>query len=137
MALSCLERALSLSSDDAMADVWYNIGQVAIGIGDLGLAYQAFKIAISEDSNHAEAYTNLGVLELRKGNIDAARSNFNTAHTLAPHMFEPCFNGALLAFKLGDFQDSYELAQKSLVAFPDHHDSHELLKQLRTHFTML
>jgi len=65
--------------------------QVAIGIGDLGLAYQAFKIAISEDSNHAEAYTNLGVLELRKGNIDAARSNFSTAHTLAPHMFEPCF----------------------------------------------
>ena len=41
MALSCLERALSLSSDEAMADVWYNIGQVAIGIGDLGLAYQA------------------------------------------------------------------------------------------------
>ena len=98
---------------------------------------QAFKISISEDSNHAEAYSNLGVLELRKGNIDAARSNFSTAHGLAPHMFEPCFNGALLAFKLGDFQDSYELAQKSLAAFPDHHDSHELLKQLRTHFTML
>ena len=137
MALSCLDRALSLASDNSMAEVWYNIGQVAIGIGDLGLAYQAFKIAISEDSNHAEAYTNLGVLELRKGNIDAARSNFNTAHTLAPHMFEPCFNGALLAFKLGDFQDSYELAQKSLAAFPDHHDTHELLKQLGTHFTML
>jgi tetratricopeptide repeat protein 8 len=98
---------------------------------------QAFKISISEDSNHAEAYSNLGVLELRKGNIDAARSNFSTAHGLAPHMFEPCFNGALLAFKLGDFQDSYELAQKSLAAFPDHHDSHELVKQLRTHFTML
>ena len=26
---------------------------------------------------------------------------------------------------------------RSLAAFPDHHDSHELLKQLRTHFTML
>jgi len=47
MALSCLERALFLASDDAMADVWYNIGQVAIGIGDLGLAYQALKVAIS------------------------------------------------------------------------------------------
>ena len=40
MALSCLDRALSLASDNSMADVWYNIGQVAIGIGDLGLAYQ-------------------------------------------------------------------------------------------------
>ena len=34
-------QALSLASDDAMADVWYNVGQVAIGIGDLGLSYQA------------------------------------------------------------------------------------------------
>ena len=41
--------------------MWYNIGQVAIGIGDLGLAYQAFKISISVDANHAESYANLGV----------------------------------------------------------------------------
>jgi tetratricopeptide (TPR) repeat protein len=98
MALSCLDRALSLASDTSMADVWYNIGQVAIGIGDLGLAYQAFKIAISVDSSHAEAYANLGVLELRKGNIEAARSNFRNVQTMAPHMFEPFFNGALLAY---------------------------------------
>jgi len=32
------------------------------------------------DSNHAESYANLGVLELRKGHIDAARSNFQTVH---------------------------------------------------------
>jgi len=35
-------------------------------VGDLGLAYQAFKIAISVDPNHAESYNNIGVLELRK-----------------------------------------------------------------------
>jgi tetratricopeptide repeat protein 8 len=40
MALHCFERALGLADDDNMADVWYNIGQIAIGIGDLGLAYQ-------------------------------------------------------------------------------------------------
>jgi len=137
MTLSCLEKALALASDDAMAEVWYNIGQVAIGIGDLGLAYQAFKISISVDANHAESYANLGVLELRKGHVDAARSNFHTVQQLAPHMFEPFFNGALLAYKLGDFQESYELAQKALQAFPEHHDTHELLKQLRHHFTML
>ena len=121
---------------------------------------QAFKIAISVDANHAESYANLGVLELRKGHVrrdhsprsfaeiiwhhrrgcaqvEAARSNFYTAQSLAPHMFEPFFNGALLAFKLGDFQDAYELAQKALKAFPEHHDTHELLKQLKQHFTML
>ena len=120
-----------------MAEVWYNIGQVAIGIGDLGLAYQAFKISISVDSSHAESYANLGVLELRKGNVDAARSNFRAVQDMAPHMFEPFFNGALLAYKLGDFQESYELANKALALCEGHHDSLELLKQLKQHFTML
>lgn len=61
MTLSCFEKALSLASDDNMADIWYNIGQVAIGIGDLNLAYQAFKICISIDPKHAEAFNNIGV----------------------------------------------------------------------------
>lgn len=137
MTLNCFERALALATDENMADVWYNIGQVAVGIGDLGLAYQAFKIAVSVDGHHAESYNNLGVLELRKGNVDQARSNFQTAQNLAPYMFEPFFNGALLAYKLGDFQDSYELCTKSLEAFDGYADSKELLKQLKHHFTML
>ena len=74
-------------------DVHPGMEDSAIGIGDLGLAYQAFKIAISCDGNHAESYDNLGVLELRKGNIDNARSNFQTSQTLAPYLFEPFFNG--------------------------------------------
>ena len=36
MSLTCFERALRLANDTAVADVWYNIGHVAIGIGDLG-----------------------------------------------------------------------------------------------------
>ena len=110
---------------------------MAIGIGDLGLAYQAFKISISVDANHAESYSNLGVLELRKGNIDAARSNFRVVQGMAMHLFEPFFNGALLAYKLGDFQEAFELATKALQLCEGHHDSLELLKQLKTHFAML
>ena len=59
-----------------LSDVWYNLGHIAISIGDLGLSYQSFKIAVSLNSSHAEAFNNLGVLELRKGNVDQARSNF-------------------------------------------------------------
>eukprot|EP00913_Durusdinium_trenchii_P023993 g22534.t1 len=137
LTLSCFERALMLADDDNMADVWYNIGQVAIGVGDLGLAYQAFKIAISVDPNHAESYNNIGVLELRKGNVEQAQAQFGTAMRLAPHLFEPAFNGGLLAFKLGEFQDSFELANKALEAYPEHIESKELIKQLKAHFSSL
>jgi tetratricopeptide repeat protein 8 len=61
MTLAALEKAITLATDDNMSDVWYNVGQIAIGIGDLNLAYQAFKIAISVDANHAESFNNLGV----------------------------------------------------------------------------
>eukprot|EP00668_Euglena_longa_P014170 GGOE01018146.1.p1 GENE.GGOE01018146.1~~GGOE01018146.1.p1 ORF type:complete len:526 (+),score=174.79 GGOE01018146.1:54-1580(+) len=137
MTLSCFERALALAKDDNMADIWYNIGQVAIGIGDLGLAYQAFKVAISVDSNHAESFNNLGILELRKGNVDQARTNFQTAARLAEHMHEPLFNGGLLAFKLGDFQESFTLTTKALEVYPEHAESLELRRQLKQHFTSL
>ena len=92
MCLVCFERALAQSEDDNSADIWYNVGQLAIGIGDLGLAYQAFKIAVSVDVHHAESFNNLGVLELRKHNPEAARSNFEGAHKLSEFHFEPLFN---------------------------------------------
>lgn len=30
MTLNCFERALALASDENMADVWYNVGHVAV-----------------------------------------------------------------------------------------------------------
>ncbi|XP_016420224.1 tetratricopeptide repeat protein 8 [Sinocyclocheilus rhinocerous] len=71
MTLSSFERALALvSSDEEQADIWYNLGHVAVGIGDLTLAYQCFKLALAFHNNHGEAYNNLAVLELRKGRIE-------------------------------------------------------------------
>jgi tetratricopeptide repeat protein 8 len=137
MALSCFERAMLLADDDNGADVWYNIGQVAIGIGDVGLAYQAFRVATSLDPNHAEAFNNLGILELRKGNVDASRNSFSASSSLSNFIHEPLFNKALLHFKMGEFQDSYLCVAKALEAYPDHPESLELRRQLRQTFTAL
>lgn len=38
--------------------------------GDVSMAYQCFRLAIAANNDHAEAFTNLGVLEMRKGNIE-------------------------------------------------------------------
>ncbi|GBG80358.1 hypothetical protein CBR_g30726 [Chara braunii] len=137
MTLSCFERALALASDDNMADVWYNIGQIAIGIGDLGLAYQSFKIAVAIDNNHYDSFNNIGVLELRKGNLEQARASFQIPQRSAPYMFEPFFNGALLAQKMGHFEESFNLIVKALKAYPEHTDSQEVLKQLVHQLTLL
>eukprot|EP00026_Physarum_polycephalum_P015530 Phypoly_transcript_16236.p2 GENE.Phypoly_transcript_16236~~Phypoly_transcript_16236.p2 ORF type:complete len:138 (+),score=18.02 Phypoly_transcript_16236:446-859(+) len=135
MTLSCFERALSLADDDNMADVWYNLGQLAVGIGDLGLAYQCFKIASSVDPNHAESYNNLGVLDMRKSNLEQARSNFHTASNLGPQLHEPLYNSSILMYKLGDFQESYKQASAALRVFPDHEESKDIIKLLRDLFT--
>jgi tetratricopeptide repeat protein 8 len=113
------------------------VSQVAIGIGDLTLAYQCLKIAISVCPTHAEAFNNLGVLEGRKENHDQARAFFRVGQKEGDHTFEPYFNGALLAFKLGDFAEAFDLCAKALNAYPEHTESLDLMKQLKTHFAML
>ena len=72
MSLACLERALALSAgdDEAAAEVWYNVGHVALSIGDASLAHQCLRLALAANNNHAEAFNNLAVLELRRGNVD-------------------------------------------------------------------
>eukprot|EP00818_Percolomonas_sp_WS_P002291 CAMPEP_0117443152 /NCGR_PEP_ID=MMETSP0759-20121206/4543_1 /TAXON_ID=63605 /ORGANISM="Percolomonas cosmopolitus, Strain WS" /LENGTH=512 /DNA_ID=CAMNT_0005235109 /DNA_START=61 /DNA_END=1599 /DNA_ORIENTATION=+ len=137
MSLNCFERALALADDENMADVWYNVGQVAIGIGDLGLAYEAFKIAVSVDGNHANSFNCLGVLELRQGKANEAKNHFATACELAPHIYEPFYNQALLAFHLGDFKSSYDHVVTSLDIYPEHNESQELLQKLKLKFMSL
>lgn len=137
MALSCFERALAGASDSNMAAVWYNISQVAIGLGDLGLAYQAAKVAVSVDPNHPEAHNNLGILELRKNNLELAKAAFQTAATLAPGLHEAPYNAAIMAFRQGDLQEAYTLTHRALSANPEHLESIELRKVLKQHFVAL
>uniref|UniRef100_A0A8D0H055 Tetratricopeptide repeat domain 8 n=1 Tax=Sphenodon punctatus TaxID=8508 RepID=A0A8D0H055_SPHPU len=138
MTLSSFERAFSLAeNEEEAADAWYNLGHVAVGIGDANLAYQCFKLTLANHNDHAEAYNNLAVLEVQKGHMEQARALLQTASSLAPHMYEPHFNFAVLSDKVGDLQRSYIAAQKSEAAFPDHIDTQQLIKQLKQHFAML
>ncbi|XP_068254542.1 tetratricopeptide repeat protein 8 isoform X3 [Nyctibius grandis] len=113
------------------------IARIYEGIGDVNLAYQCFKLTLVNNNDYAEAYNNLAVLEMRKGHIEQARALLQTASSLAPHMYEPHFNFAILSEKVGDLQRSYTAAQKSEEAFPGHVDTQQLIKQLKQHFAML
>uniref|UniRef100_A0A4W5KNL9 Tetratricopeptide repeat domain 8 n=1 Tax=Hucho hucho TaxID=62062 RepID=A0A4W5KNL9_9TELE len=127
MTLSSFERALALvANDEEQADVWYNIGHVA-----------CFKLALAFNNDHAEAYNNLAVLELRMGRIEQSKAFLQTAASIAPHMYEPHFNYSTLSDKIGDLQSSYTAAQRSEDAFPEHVDTQQILKHLRQHFAVL
>lgn len=92
-------------------------------------------MALAASPQHVEATNNLAVLELKKGNLETARSGFREANSLGPHSFEPSFNCALLAFKVGDLQESFKMVNSSLEAFADHAESAELLDTLKSRFT--
>ncbi|KAM8920796.1 tetratricopeptide repeat protein 8 isoform 2-T2 [Pelodytes ibericus] len=138
MIMTSFERALSLAeNEDEAAEVWYNLGHVAVGIGDLNLAYQCLKLTLANNNDHAEAYNNLAVLEMRKNHIEQARAFLQTAAALAPHMYEPHFNFASLSDNVGDLQSSYIAAQKSEAAFPDHIETQHLIEKLKQHFAVI
>ena len=119
------------------AEVWYNLGHLALAMGDTNLAYQCFRLSLVANNNHAEAFNNLGVLEMRRGRVDTSRAFFQSAVSSGPHLFEPNTNLASLAFKTGDMQTSHVAVKKSLKCFPEHHDSKLLLDRLEKHFSAL
>uniref|UniRef100_A0A8C0I0G7 Tetratricopeptide repeat domain 8 n=1 Tax=Balaenoptera musculus TaxID=9771 RepID=A0A8C0I0G7_BALMU len=110
MTLTSFERALSLAeNEEEVAEVWHNLGHVAVGIGDTNLAHQCFRLGLVNSNKHAETYNNLAVLEMWKA-----------ASSLAPHMYEPHFNFATVSDKMGDLQRSYIAAQKSEAQLKQH-----------------
>lgn len=143
--------------------VRYNIGHIGISLGDLGLAYQAFKVAVSVCATHGEALNNIAVLEMRRQKFDVARSCLSVSCDVSPHLFEPLFNSgetlpstgtmhcalmtpssyqcfslpshsALMSYRMGDFQDAYSLAARALQVHPGHLDSRELQSLLQKTF---
>lgn len=36
----------------------------------MSLAYQCFRLTLANNNDHAEAYNNLGVLEMKKGRVE-------------------------------------------------------------------
>ncbi len=125
--LSCFERALLASDSDEMAaDIWYNISNIAISIGDLHLAYQALKISITYNGMQFEAFNNLAVLEIKKNNNEQAKSNFLLSCQITDYSFEPYYNYAAMKYKQGDYEEAQKYVKKSLDIFPEHFDSKEL-----------
>jgi tetratricopeptide repeat protein 8 len=68
------------------------------------MASECLRLAISADNRHAPSYNNLGVLEMKNGNIINARIYFHAAASTANYLYEPHFNSSYLAYNVYNFQ---------------------------------
>jgi len=66
-----------------------------------------------------------------------ARVYLRTGCTQAPHVFEPFYNAALLAWRRGDLQEAWERLGGALAAFPAHTESLDLKKRIRAQLMAL
>ncbi|CAL2045500.1 unnamed protein product [Caenorhabditis brenneri] len=130
-ALSSIMRAQSTLTDDVAADIWFNIGQVMLEVGDLPAASRSYRIALTHDPDHSESLVNLGILRYRDGNIDEARSLYAAAVAKNPLMFEGNYNLGLVCFTQGKYHDCRRLMERALEVFPDHEHCKKILSSIK------
>jgi len=134
MALGLFSRALREADDDQVsAEIWYNIGVVGVSVADLNMAYQAFRISVRLNPEHAEALNNLAVLQGRMGK----EGNFEASMRASPDVYEPRYNLALMRWKSGKLSESYGACLESSSVFPTHDDTKALMERLHQTFLHL
>jgi len=72
--------------------------------GDAKAAAEHYVEAISEGDNVAEAYCNLGIINLERGELSSALDNFTLSLKNDPRHVEAHYNLANLYYDAGDFQ---------------------------------
>lgn len=106
----------------------YNLSHVAIAFGDRAFAHQALRVAVSLNAHHAEAWSNLGVLEQGLGNQDASLSSYKQSQGLGEGLFEPHYNHAVAAYKAGNLELAHQQASRALQCYPAHTGSKTVLR---------
>lgn len=129
--MPCLTKAFEHADQNNLSEIWYNVSQIAMSLGEIDTTYRALKLSLSYDGANSEALNNLGILELKRGNVDSALYNFRLAIKENQYAFEPHFNFAINALKIGQYQDAFEICKKGLEIYPEHKESQRLLTRLK------
>ena len=133
LCITCFEKALLYPeiNDMTSSDIWYNISCVGIYIGDLSLAKQSLKIALSFNDKNIEALNNMAVLDMKEGHNEQAKNGFESACKINDFLYEPFFNLAVIKFNQGDNEDAFKYANLSLEKDSNHFETKELLKKIK------
>ena len=84
-AIHCGKKAIELSGKctDVLPELWNNLGVVAMK-SDKALAQHSFVQAVSLNKDHSNAWSNLGLLYLKEGNLKLSNQAFTKAQAADP-----------------------------------------------------
>src|SRR5262249_43425871 len=99
---STTPRALQERRADAMT--WFSKGQTTLQNGDLDAAEAAFRKVIALDPRSGAAYSNLGVVAMRRKDWDHAIKLLQTAQKLDPRMAGIRMNIGLVEYRRGNYR---------------------------------
>src|SRR5260370_15384181 len=102
-------------------------GQKALQNGDLQAAEAAFQKVLAADPRSAGAYSNLGVIAMRRKDWDQALKLLQKAQKLQPHMAGIRLNIGLVEYRRGDYTNAIAPLESVVRDQPDSQQAHYLL----------
>ena len=134
--ITCFEKALLYPdiSDITSSDIWYNLSCVGIYIGDLSMARQSLKIALSFNDKNIEALNNMAILDMKEGFYEQAKNGFESACKINEFLYEPFFNLAVIKHNQGDNEDAFKYANLCLEKDSEHFETKELISEIKKEF---
>ena len=113
-----------ISDRQALAHFYNNRGSELLAAGQPDAAREHLRMALQMEDDFAPAWNNLGVLENRVGNTDAALQAFNNALAIDPALPSALANASLLYQRNGDQANAHQLQarlQRSNLRNPFYH----------------
>ncbi len=93
-------------------------GAAALASGDLATAEARLALAIEYSPRFTEAWVNLGIVELRRGNLEASRRDLEKARALNPDLPSPHHALGLLADRRGHGAEAERHYRAALAVDP-------------------
>lgn len=114
-------------TDRVDPQAWFAKGQAALQSGDLDAAETAFRQVIAIDANAGAAYSNLGVIAMRRKEWDRAIALLRKAERLEPKMTGIRLNIGLVEYRRGNYAAAIAPLSSVLRDQPDSQQARHLL----------
>ena len=99
---------------------------MALAVGELDTAEQAFTTAAHLDNTHSEAMNNIGVMHKQSGKDASAHLYYSKARNANKETFEAWYNSAIDSMENEDLQSAHKFILAALDICPEHEQSKQL-----------